>query len=91
VIWDGLPAHANEAVTLYLAGAARDQIQVAQLPGYAPDLNPDEGVWHQLKYGELHNITCHNQEELRYQLRRAIARLQHQPALIRSFIEHSGY
>jgi transposase len=91
VIWDGLPAHANDAVKRYLAGAAGEQIQVEQLPGYAPDLNPDEGVWDQLKYIELHNVTCYNQAELRYQLRRAIARLQHKPALIRRFIEHSGY
>ena len=91
MIWDGLPAHANEAVKLYLAGAAREQIEVEQLPGYAPDLNPDEGVWDQLKYVELRNVACHNQPELRYQLRRAIARLQHKPDLIRSFIEHSGY
>jgi transposase len=91
VIWDGLPAHANEAVKLFVAGTAREQIRVEQLPGYAPDLNPDEGVWDQLKYVELRNVTCHNQHELRYQLRRAIARVQHKPDLIRSFIEHSGY
>lgn len=91
VIWDGLPAHSNEAVQQYLAGAAREQIEVERLPGYAPDLNPDENVWDQLKYVELRNLTCHDHHELHYHLRRAIARLQHKPDLIRSFIEHGGY
>lgn len=91
VIWDGLPAHKDEAVQRFLAGPAKGQIQVAQLPGYAPDLNPDEGVWDQLKYVELRNVACHNQDELRQELRWAIARLQHKPDLIRRFIEHCGY
>jgi transposase len=91
VIWDGLPAHNEAAVKLFLAGAAGGQIQVEQLPGYAPDLNPDEGVWNHLKYVELRNVTCHNQDELRYELRLAIARLRHKPDLIRGFIKHFGY
>ena len=45
------------------------------LPGYAPDLNPDEGVWDQLKYIELRNVACHNQDELRQELRRRLGRL----------------
>lgn len=91
VIWDGLPAHTDAAVKLFVAGTAKGQIHVEQLPGYAPDLNPDEGIWEQLKYGELRNVTCHNQDELRQELRRAIARLQHKPDLIRRFIEHCRY
>src|SRR4051812_21452114 len=91
VIWDGLPAHQDETVKRFLAGAGRGQIQLEQLPGYAPDLNPDEGVWDHLKYVELRNVACHNQDELRQELRRAIARLRHKPDLIRSFIKHAGY
>lgn len=41
--------HSGGAVKGFLAGPARGQIHVEQLPGYAPDLNPDEGVWGQLK------------------------------------------
>ena len=29
--------------------AARRRVQLEQLPGYAPDLNPEEGVWKHLK------------------------------------------
>jgi transposase len=90
VIWDGLPAHRERAVKQYLAEVG-GAVSIEQLPGYAPDLNPDEGVWDYLKYVELHNVACHNLDELRYQLRLAIARLRHKPAIIRSFFKHYGY
>lgn len=90
VIWDGLPAHRERAVKLFLVEAG-GAIEIEQLPGYAPDLNPDEGVWHYLKSVELHNVACHDLVELRCQLRRALARLRHKPAIIRSFFQQAGY
>jgi transposase len=91
IIWDGAPIHRNKLVKEFLAAGAARQIWLEQLPGYAPDLNPDEGVWEHLKYVELRNITCHDQSELRHELRRAIARLRQKPDLIRGFIKHYGY
>ena len=37
----------------FLAGGAAARLQVERLPGCAPELNPDEGVWNLLKRGEL--------------------------------------
>lgn len=91
VIWDGAPIHRDQAVKAFLAGGAAGQICVEQLPGYAPDLNPDEGVWNYLKQVELRNVTCHDPDELRDELRSAIARLRHKPDLIRAFIKQYGY
>jgi transposase len=90
IIWDGAPIHHDHQVNLFVESTA-GQLCVEQLPGYAPDLNPDEGVWDHLKYVELRNVTCHNQAELRHELRLAIARLRHKPELIRQFIAHYGY
>jgi transposase len=90
VIWDGLPAHREGAVKRFLAEAG-GVVRLEQLPGYAPDLNPDEGVWDYLKYVELRNVVCHNLDELRCQLRLAIAHLRAQPDIIRSFFKHYGY
>ena len=47
-----------------------------QLPGYAPDLNPDEGVWNDLKRVELANVCCSDLQELRKQLIRARERVR---------------
>jgi transposase len=45
VIWDGSPIHrGGQAVKEFLAGGAASRVRLGQLPGYAPDLNPDEGV-----------------------------------------------
>lgn len=90
VIWDGLPAHQERAVKQYLTEAG-GRVCVEQLPGYAPDLNPDEGVWNYLKHVELGNVAGHNLGELRYLLRLAIARLRAKPDIICSFFKHYGY
>src|SRR3712207_2977946 len=46
-----------------------------QLPGYAPDLNPDEGIWKHLKCVKLKNLCCQSLSELRVELRKAKERL----------------
>src|ERR687897_55024 len=54
VIWDGSPIHRGGAVKDFLSsGAAGSRGQLEQLPGYAPDLNPDERIWKHLKCVEL--------------------------------------
>jgi transposase len=42
----------------FASGAAEDRLKLEQLPGYAPDLNPDEGVWKHLKYVELKHLSA---------------------------------
>jgi hypothetical protein len=66
IIWDGAPIHHDMAVKAFLAAIPAGRICLEQLPGYAPDLNPDEGVWNYLKNVELRNISCHDQAELRH-------------------------
>jgi transposase len=90
VIWDGLPAHQETAVQRFVADTGGG-IGIERLPGYAPDLNPDEGVWHYLKQVELRNVACHNLAELRGVLQLAVARLRHKPDVIRSFFTQAGY
>jgi transposase len=51
VAWDGSPIHRGGAVKDFLAGGVASRVQVEQQPGYAPDLNPDEGIWKHLRCG----------------------------------------
>ncbi len=67
IIWDGAPIHRDQAIKAFLATSAARQLCLEQLPGYAPDLNPDEGVWNHLKNVELRNVSCHDQDELRHE------------------------
>jgi transposase len=55
----------------FLASGAEDRLKLEQLPGYAPDLNPDEGVWKHLKYVDLKNLCCQSLSELMVELRKA--------------------
>ena len=89
VIWDGLPAHRGKVVKEFLAAGATNRLHLQSLPGYAPDLNPDEGVWSYLKTVELANLCCHDLGELRYELRKAITRLRHKSHLIQSFFRQA--
>ena len=62
-----------------------------QLPGYAPDLTPDEGIWSYLKRVELGNVCCHDLAELTAQLRRAEQRLRDKPEKIRACSQQCDY
>ncbi len=89
VIWDGSPIHRKE-VTRFMAEGGAKHIHLESLPAYAPDLNPDEGVWQQLKNVELRNVTCQSLPQLRRELALAIVRLRGKPHVIRSFFAGAG-
>jgi transposase len=55
IVWDGSPILRSRAVKDFPKSGASSRVQLEQLPGYAPDLNPDEGVWKHLKCVELKN------------------------------------
>ena len=91
VIWDGAPIHRGQAVKDFLAAGAAARLQLVQLPGYAPDLNPDEGVWNHLKRGELKNRCCQDLDELRWELGLAIRRLRRKPQVLAACFTQCGY
>ncbi len=90
ILWDGAPIHRCQPIKDFLAEGAAERIHVARVPGYAPELNPDEGIWRYLKRVELKNVCCHDLPELRYELRLATARLRHKREVIRACIKHAG-
>ena len=48
VIHDGLPSHRAKLVKEYVE-STDGKLKLFQLPGYSPELNPDEWVWDNLK------------------------------------------
>lgn len=91
VIWDGLPAHRGEAVRTFLAQGAAARLHLERLPGYAPDLNPVEGLWHYLKQVELRNVCFPGFGWLADGITRALGRVRHKRAILQGFIRHAGY
>ena len=91
VIWDGSPIHRGDLIKTFLANGGAERIHLERLPGYAPDLNPDEGIWNYLKRVELRNVRCPDVRELRQELRLAVARLRHRLYVIQGCIRQAGY
>ena len=83
------PIHRSYVVKDFLSSGAATRILLERLPSYAPDLNPDEGVWNYLKRVELKNVCCRDLPHLREELRKATKRLQHKPRIIRGCINQT--
>lgn len=87
VILDGLPAHKTKAVTQYVA--ERDgKLTLHYLPGYAPDLNPDELVWSYAKRTGTARRPLQKGEKLDARVSRQLMEIGGRPALVRSFFRH---
>ena len=90
VVWDSISIHRSRAVKDFLAAGAAQRLWIEPLPGYAPELNPDEGVWNYLKRVELRNLVCHDLVHLHAEVARAVEQLKRQPETIRGFIKEPG-
>lgn len=91
IIWDGSPIHRSWAVKEFLSDGAACRLQLEQLPAYAPDLNPEEGIFKHLKCVELKNVCCQNLGELRIEFRKARERLRHKVHVILGCIRQPGF
>ena len=89
LIWDGLPSHKSAVMAEYLR-AQRPWLTVERLPGYAPDLNPAELVWGNVKGQELANLCADNLGEVERALRKGLRRVRRSPTLAVAFLQHTG-
>lgn len=89
VIWDGSPIHRAKEIKAFLAAGAARRLHLERLPGYAPELNPQEGVWNLLKRRELKNLCCSGLASLRASLVRAKERLRHRKPILQSCFLHA--
>lgn len=89
LLWDGAAIHRCKQVKEFLAAGASERLRLIRLPAYAPELNPDEGVWGWLKRS-LGNVCCVDLPELKDELSRAIKRLRARPQVIRSFFARAS-
>lgn len=90
VIWDGAPIHRSKAIKAYLAAGAAAWLHLERLPGYAPDLNPDEGIWHYLKHVELKNQCFATLADLDTAARAALQRIRNKPDIVQACYRQIG-
>jgi transposase len=89
LLWDGLPAHRSSGMRAWL-NTQRHWLVAERLPAYAPDLNPVEALWSDLKAVELANLTCPTLAEVIQQAHHGIQRIRWTPHLPYSFLRHTG-
>ena len=90
VIWDGSMIHRSNEVRDFLAAGGAPQVHLERFPAYAPELNPDEGVWQHLKHVELRNVCCTDLAHLDTELDLAFRRIRRRPELSQSFFAQAG-
>jgi putative transposase len=89
LIWDGLPSHRSRAMRAYLA-TQRRWLVVERLPAYAPELNPVEALWGNLKGSELANLAVDTIAETESVARAGIERVRDENQLACAFLRHTG-
>jgi hypothetical protein len=87
LVWDGLPAHKSARMRALIA--ARPWLRVYQLPGYAPELNPTENIWSNLKRS-MANLAPGSITDLARIARNRLKGMQYQPTLIDGFLAATG-
>lgn len=88
LVWDRLVAHKSKLVNQWAAKHPR--LHLEYFPPYAPDLNPTEYVWGNLKYHRMANYAAPNVTELARTARRHCRQLQKTPHLLFACLRHSG-
>ena len=84
LVVDGHPAHRARATTAFGA-STEGQLKLFFLPGYSPELNPDEWVWKNVKHDRIGKTGVTSQDDLKSKVISALRRLQKLPALVRGF------
>jgi DDE superfamily endonuclease len=89
LLWDGLSSHWSHKMRAHL-DTQRDWLTVERLPAYAPELNPVEGLWANLKGGELANFAGDSVAEVADQAKHGIRRVCDSDSLVVGFLAHTG-
>ena len=88
LIWDNLNTHISATMQTFIRSHP-DWLTEVRLPAYAPDLNPAEGAWANMKNG-LGNLMARDVDQLAAIVKNRLKRIQYRPALIDGFLAQTG-
>jgi transposase len=86
LVLDNVSFHKAQVVKDYVA-SLDGRLKLFFLPGYAPELNPDEWVWNNVKHNDIKRRGIQRGSELFEIVTRALERLQRLPETIRGFFQ----
>ena len=84
LVLDSLPAHKTALVKEYVV-STNGRLTLHFLPGYAPELNPDELVWSHMKRTGVARNPLRKGEKLTDKVDSQLAAIRRTPQLVRSF------
>ncbi|MFE0930606.1 transposase [Streptomyces mutabilis] len=88
VIWDNLNVHRCSRLREY--AAEHDWLTIVQLPSYAPDLNPVEGIWSLLRRSTTANVVFRDRDHLVQAVRSGLRCIQRRTDLIEGCLTETG-
>lgn len=87
LILDGHPVHRSRAAKAWVAERP-EQIELFYLPGYSPELNPDELLNNDVKSNAVGRRRASTQTEMMSNVRSYLRSTQRQPHIVRSYFNH---
>ena len=84
LVLDGHPVHRSNAVKQF-AAASGGRLRLCFLPGYSPELNPDEWVWKHVKHDRIGRVGVSSPDDLKAKALAALHRLQKLPHIVQGF------
>ncbi len=87
LIWDRHPVHRSAAVRRWL-DRHRGRIRMSFLPGYRPELNPDEYLNNDVKSNAVGRQRPADQSEMISQVRSYLRQTQGRPDVVRNYFNH---
>jgi transposase len=89
LVVDKHPAHRASLISNFVQ-ALRGRLELHFLPGYAPELNPDEFVWNDLRQRGTSKIPLRKNESLKVRVENDLAAIKQNPDRVRSFFRASS-
>jgi transposase len=86
LILDGHPVHRSRAVSKFVQ-STEGRLRIFFLPGYSPELNPDEQVWNHVKHHGVGRAALQSRDELVRKIKSRLYSIQRRPHIVRSFFE----
>ena len=80
-----IPGYRSQQDLNSYAESTNGRLRLCFLPGYAPELNPDEWLWKHVKHDRIGRAGVTGPDDLKAKALAALHRLQKLPQLVRSF------
>ncbi|WP_405828166.1 transposase [Streptomyces sp. NBC_01176] len=88
LVWDNVRLHLTAGMREFIDANA-EWLTVFQLPTYAPDLNPQEGVWSLVKR-DIGNLAAAYLGQITRAVKRRLKRIQYRPELVDGCLTGTG-